>query len=176
MPDTAQSASFRTLRDEVAKIVEAGKPLDAKKFASVRNKLNEVRKRLLDKGSTYDAGTALSEAEDVITSRFEKGLSADDQASFAEAQHRWKIIKALEANLRSTDAGGKVNVGTFSNAYLGRKPNIRGDEFGKDLEAMRFLTQRLSPSSGTAERLQGGVLRGGLGLLGAGGLGALLGG
>ena len=168
VPDTAQSASFRALRDEVARIVDAGKPLDAKKFASVRNKLNEVRKRLLDKGSTYDAGTALSEAEDVITNRYKAGLSKDDQAAFGEAQHKWKIIKALEANLRSTDAGGKVNTATFANAYLGKKPNIRGDEFGKDLEAMRFLTQRLTPTSGTSERLQGGLLKG-LGAVGAGG-------
>jgi hypothetical protein len=129
----------------------------------------------------YERAQSLGDVQDVIDEIVERQVPADVSEALAEARYRYRIWKSLERSSATTTAGGEINLRSFMNAYersggpganrFGRSSGRteQGDRFFRTLETLRFLTDRVEPSSGTAQRLLANTIPQGLpGLLGGG--------
>ncbi len=166
VPEAAETPSFRKARDKVLEASE-GNAISGKEFNVVRNTLNDTRDRLIGKGSTYDAGLSLDEAENILLARFRSQLEPEERALFDQLNSQWKIIKVLEGAARSTDAGGVANAATIRNTYRRLNPlaakGYDTSDIWNDIKIADWVLNKANiPNSGTADRLLGNVVKGGL--------------
>lgn len=176
----------------VGKIVEAIKTdiknsvMPNKTAAQWRTTLNNGISNAAN-GGRFERAQSLGEVLDVLDDIVERQIPQDVAETLAEARYRYRIFKALERSTASTDAGGQVNIRSFMNAYQRRGNRFgrsvakgeQGEQFYRTLETLRYLTDRVEPSSGTMQRLLANTAKGagGAGMTGAGltGAGLLLG-
>lgn len=92
-----------------------------------------------------------------------------------DANRQYGLLKRLTQTAQTVDAEGVVNVQTLYNNF-GRNPsrykNAREDDLLRSLQTLRFLQTRLTPTSGTAERMLMGMANRAP-ALGVGALGAM---
>jgi hypothetical protein len=150
-----------------------------------RSKLGKDIRRAAGSGQ-YERAQALGEVQDVLDRIVDRQAPPKVQEQLRDARYRYRIYKALERSTATTDPGGKVNLRSFNTAYqrgnrfyrgsVGGGVEGRGKQFARQLETLRYLTEKVVPSSGTSERmlanLAPGALRG-IGTAGAAGGGLL---
>jgi hypothetical protein len=124
---------------------------------------NRLTKYMDGAGSDMPRRQALEDVREALDDIIERQAVLKDPGvaeALAEARYRWRILSSLEAP-GAVDAGGDINIRSFSNAMKrhGNKGlrrtrmNERGRQFAEHLETLDFLSQKVVPSSGTAERL-----------------------
>lgn len=147
----------------------------------------QARTRLGDKiqkaakAGNFTRAQSLGEVQDVLDAIVDRQLPADVADNLAEARYKYRIYKALQRNTSTTDAGGKLNLISFNRSMerMGNRSyrlsgrSEAGEKFGRTMETLEYLTSRIEPSSGTAQRLLAKIPGGatGGGLVGAGILG-----
>lgn len=134
----------------------------------------------------YELGSSLSQIREVVEDVLQRQYAGDNiaQEAIQNARKRWRILKALERN-NAVDPAGDLNVRSFLNAYKAVTPRYkrltkggRGD-LEAELETLNWLTTKVQPDSGTAQRLismlaQPRAIGGGAAAAGAYGLGNAL--
>lgn len=125
--------------------------------------LAEKRSDLADRSEEagdYELGSNLSQLREVVEDVLERQYKGDDIATNAirDARKRWRVLKALERT-NATDPAGDINPRSFLNAYKAVTPRYkrltrasRGD-LEAELETLNWLTTKVQPDSGTAQRL-----------------------
>ena len=189
LEDTAVRANADDVRltekyieDIKADIDKNGGTLSTKDAAQYRTQLGKDIQTAAQRGESSRAGT-LGDVQDVLDDIVERQIPDDVSESLADARYKWRIIKSLDRTA-TTDPGGNINLRSFMTSMqskgnrFGRSSGrgAKGEEFYSNLETLRYLTERVSPSSGTAERLRANAGKAALGtLVTAGGGAGLLG-
>lgn len=138
-----------------------GDVLPNKLVRDYRSKVGRAAQRAAA-GDNFERSIALRDIQEWLDKRVDERVSGETREALAEARYRWRIIRALESSTASTDAGGKVNLPSFSRAFQRGgnrffrstgKEGKRGEEFSRALETFRYLTAKVEPDSGTAGRV-----------------------
>ena len=128
----------------------------------------------------FDRAQALGEIQDVLDTIVQRQVSSETSDALTEARKRYRTYKAVQRSTATTSAGGEINIRSFMNAYQRRnrggrnsRSDERRDKFYRTMETLNYLTQRVEPSSGTAQRLlAGGAAQTAGGIAAAGAAGA----
>jgi hypothetical protein len=133
------------------------------KAGQYRNRLRKDidRASLAGRMERVQSLTDIMDVLDDITERQAVKVDPGVGEALAEARYRWRILKSLDRSTATTDAAGSVNLKSFLTQYQARgnragkstARNVRGKRFMDTLETLKFLTERVEPSSGTAQRL-----------------------
>lgn len=141
---------------EVASKVQADGTFDRAAFSSLRSGLGDDIDRAFNSGN-HELGTVLSRINEILDDALQGTLTPDVQAALAEARTRWRVLKALE-RVNTVDAGGEVNIRSFTRAYEAVTPGFRKasrkmNDFEQLLDTANFTLSKPVPNSGTADRL-----------------------
>lgn len=179
--DIKADASRSKSVDEAGEVTSA---LPTSRATQYRNRITKDIERAQNAGR-MDRVASLSEVQEVLDDIIERQavqLDPGVSEALADARYKWRILKTLDRS-STVDAGGKVNLRSFLNAYQARgnragKASTRhsqGAAFLRKLETLSYLTQRVEPSSGTAQRLMAKTSLGTGGLAGAAGVSQVFG-
>jgi len=180
------NAYINDIKADLGNVADGSKAgqLSSQKASQYRNRLEDDIKRASD-GGRMDRVQTLNEIQQVLDDVMERQAVLKDPGvaeSLADARYKWRILSSLSRSTATIDPGGNINLRSFMTAWQGHgnkfgkasARSVRGESFGRKLETLNYLTARVEPSSGTAQRLLAAGLSGGLPKM-AGGA-ALLGG
>ena len=162
---------------------------DARKFASQNDGsiigsdwqlLNTRLGKMMERGGAQGDFAKVSDAraiQEVFIDLLERNLPDAAQDSMQVTRSQYGLAKTLLKNKGHLSPDGRVNSNSLYGTLL-KKEGVRNradDSLLRMMETDRFLTTRITPSSGTAERLLANpgrvAITGGIGLAGAGAIG-----
>ncbi|MGB0662071.1 MAG: hypothetical protein ACPGNV_18090 [Mangrovicoccus sp.] len=118
---------------------------------------------------------SLRDVQQVLDDVLDRQIGRETADALEEARYRWQILTAVRGSTATTDAGGGLNLRSFMTAMQrgvnrgGRitKKTKEGDQFYRTMETLAYLTTRVVPNSGTAQRIIAQSAPQAVGLLGA---------
>lgn len=129
--------------------------MDYKDWSASRQELNrgiEAATRQGNGGKLGDAQAAMEILQDAVW----RTLPPDARAAFDATNKRYALLKTLSSRQGNIGGDGLVNPLSLA-ASFGRHPGrykkSLTDDFMREVDTVRFLGQRQTPSSGTSERL-----------------------
>ena len=150
--------------------------LSAKDWAATRHEIN----RGIEAATRQGAGGKLGDAQamlEVLQDAIYKTLPKDARGAMDATNRQYALLKTLASRPGNIGADGYVNPTSLASSF-GRNPKRYKDsltsDFMREVDTVRFLNQRMTPNSGTADRLlanPGRAVAGALPL--AGGLGGM---
>ena len=159
------------MNDDIAKGGGELKPKDAQQL---RTRLGKDILSASKNGQAARAGS-LSDLRDVLDSAMERNLDGETLEALTDARHKYRVLKSVQRSTATTGGGGKLNIRSFINAWQRSGNNQYGrtskgsEAFNRNLETLQNLNEKITPSSGTAQRLIAGAASGPIGTaLGAG--------
>jgi hypothetical protein len=157
--------------------------LSAKDWSATRGEINkgiEAATRQGAGGKLGDAQAMMETLQDAIY----KTLPPDARDAVNATNKKYALLKTLASRQGNIGADGYVNPVSMASSF-GRNPKRYKDalvsDFQREVDTVRFLNQRTTPNSGTADRILANPGRavagalpqvGGLGVIGAGFMGA----
>jgi hypothetical protein len=153
--------------------------LSGQDWQAIRTRLSNMIDAGMRQGDFPKVSDA-NEAMRVLQGTLEGSLPQHERDAIRQLRSEYRLASSLSSpNARSKS--GEVNIRTvLSNWKRGQSKKSAGtDEIGRVLNTAAYLTERTTPTSGTAERLRatapGAALRMGAQAAGIGGIGGLLG-
>ncbi|MCP4823967.1 MAG: hypothetical protein GY892_07590 [Shimia sp.] len=162
--------------DIEADVAKEGGKLTPQDAQQLRTRLGNDIMQASKRGQAERAGS-LADLRDVLDNAMERNLDGETLEALTEARQKYRVLKTVQRSAATIDPSGKININSFIKAWQRSGNNRYGrtskgfDEFNRNLETLNNLGSKMTPSSGTAQRLIAGAASGPVAAVGAAAIG-----